>query len=115
MTVFSSFGYWRIDKLKPATAPTSRISRLTTIDSTGRRMKISVTFIARAFDRESGSVVRKFRRERQGALVVGRDRGAVEEHLVLTKRHHRVPGLEPAENGDAAVDVLACRHRLAFG
>src|SRR5258705_13665930 len=45
-TVFDSFGYCRIGRLVAALKPISRISRLTTTDSTGRLMKMSVQTIA---------------------------------------------------------------------
>src|ERR1700751_1674428 len=45
-TVFESFGYCRIGSTIAARKPISRISRLTTIDSTGRLIKISVKAIA---------------------------------------------------------------------
>ena len=45
-TVFDSFGYCRIGRTVAARKPISRISRLTTTDSTGRLMKISVKAIA---------------------------------------------------------------------
>src|SRR5436853_3375605 len=45
-TVFDSFGYCRIGNTLAARRPSSRISRLTTTDRTGRLMKISVKAIA---------------------------------------------------------------------
>src|ERR1700724_2835206 len=45
-TVFDSFGYCRIGRLVAARKPIRRISRLTTTDSTGRLMKISVQTMA---------------------------------------------------------------------
>src|SRR5436189_5634199 len=45
-TVFDSFGYCRIGNTDAARRPSSRISRLTTTDRTGRLMKISVKAIA---------------------------------------------------------------------
>ncbi len=42
IVVLESSGYWRIGSLNPAWAPTRRMSRLTTVASTGRLMKISV-------------------------------------------------------------------------
>ena len=42
IVVFDSFGYWRICRPVIALRPISRISRLTTSASTGRRMKMSV-------------------------------------------------------------------------
>ncbi len=46
-TVFDSFGYCRIGRLVAALKPIRRISRLTTTDSTGRLMKMSVQTIAK--------------------------------------------------------------------
>src|SRR5215831_16159919 len=46
MTVLSSFGYCRIGSVQSARAPISRMRRLTTSDSTGRRMKMSVKAMA---------------------------------------------------------------------
>ncbi len=42
MVALSRFGYWRTGNDTSALAPTSRISRLTTVARTGRRMKRSV-------------------------------------------------------------------------
>src|ERR1700751_3679232 len=42
IVVFDSLGYWRICRPVIALRPISRISRLTTSASTGRRMKMSV-------------------------------------------------------------------------
>jgi hypothetical protein len=46
MTAFSVFGYSSTGSDMKARMPSTRISRLTTLASTGRRMKISVNFIA---------------------------------------------------------------------
>jgi hypothetical protein len=46
-TVFDSFGYCRIGITVAARKPINRIKRLTTTDSTGRLMKISVRTIVR--------------------------------------------------------------------
>src|SRR5580658_6508460 len=45
---FSVCGYWLTGKLPTERRPSTRISRLMTIASTGRRMKMSVKFMARA-------------------------------------------------------------------
>jgi hypothetical protein len=42
----SSFGYWRTFSVRIAWSPAMMITRLTTIASTGRRMKRSVNFMA---------------------------------------------------------------------
>src|SRR5450432_1919632 len=47
-TAFSVWGYWLTGKLPTERNPSTRISRLTTIASTGRRMKRSVKFMVRA-------------------------------------------------------------------
>ena len=46
MVVLDSSGYCRIGSLNPACAPISKMSRLTTLASTGRLMKISVKDMA---------------------------------------------------------------------
>ena len=57
MTVaLSSFGYWRTLSVRIAWMPAMMMMRLTTIASTGRRMKMSVSFIgASAIVAGSGS------------------------------------------------------------
>src|SRR5579863_5536347 len=47
-TAFSVWGYWLTGKLPTDRSPKTRISRLMTTASTGRRMKISVKFMSRA-------------------------------------------------------------------
>ena len=47
MVVFDSSGYCRTCRLKAALRPMSRMSRLTTEASTGRRMKMSVNDMGR--------------------------------------------------------------------
>src|SRR5487761_918803 len=113
ITVFSSFGYCRIGRLKPATAPISRISRLTTADSTGRRMKRSVKLIGPRSSRDL--IGRDLGGKRETAAVAGRHRGAVEQHLVLAQRHHPVARLDAAQDGNAGTDMLAGRHPHALG
>src|SRR3954470_17751259 len=69
ITVFDSLGYCRIGRLVAALKPISRISRLTTTDSTGRLMKMSVQTIAM---RSRSLVARRLRGNRRSR--VGRDR-----------------------------------------
>src|SRR6188472_1447586 len=96
-TVFDSFGYCRIGSEVAALKPISRISRLTTSDSTGRLMKISVKAIAGApwsilvaapsGSAKNGSVTR--RRGRYRRQRIGRDgdrRTGLQ--LELPDRHH---------------------------
>ena len=45
-TVSLVSGYWRTSRENRERRPTTRISRLTTLASTGRRMKMSVKFMA---------------------------------------------------------------------
>jgi hypothetical protein len=47
-TVFSVDGYWRTSSRSSERTPASRISRLITVASTGRWMKMSVNFIDRS-------------------------------------------------------------------
>src|SRR5271155_1049414 len=47
-TAFSVWGYWLTGKLPTERRPSTRISRLITIASTGRRIKRSVKFMSRA-------------------------------------------------------------------
>ena len=42
----SSFGYWRTLSVRTACSPAMMMTRLTTMASTGRRMKMSVSFTA---------------------------------------------------------------------
>src|SRR3979490_2871371 len=46
-TAFSVWGYWLTGNVPTEGKPSTRISRLTTIASTGRRMKRSVKFMVR--------------------------------------------------------------------
>src|SRR5262245_23243987 len=68
MDVFGSSAYCLIGSLKPACAPTRRISRLTTVASTGRLMKISVKLM--------GLLLRQLRRRTERARIVDLDGGA---------------------------------------
>src|SRR5262245_8463870 len=60
MFVLVIFGYWRTGRLNPAARPTSRMSRLTTLASTGRRMNGSVN----AMGLKLGSLGRRRKRLR---------------------------------------------------
>src|SRR5690348_12489017 len=98
ITVFSSFGYCRIGKLKPETAPIRRMSRLTTVDSTGRRMKRSVKVMA------SGSIHRGRRWRRELGAVAWRDGRTIKEDLVLAQGDDPLARFDPAQNGDAIAE-----------
>jgi hypothetical protein len=50
----SSLGYCRTVRLRIACRPAITMTRLTTIASTGRRMKMSVNFMARLSDFRAG-------------------------------------------------------------
>src|SRR5215510_15010051 len=109
-TVFESFGYCRIGSTIAARKPINRISRLTTTDSTGRLMKISVHDIAWP----QKSVARRLRRNRRRRI--GRDRhSGAGLQLELAERDHAVTGLQTLENLGAAVDAIACLHEGARG
>src|SRR5579863_3778360 len=99
-TVFDKRGYCRIGNTVAARKPIKRISRLTTTESTGRLMKISVQIIgqlrslnSRARD-EWRSVARRFRRNRRRRIGRDRDRSTGLQ-LQLADRDHAVARLEP--------------------
>jgi len=62
-TVFDNFGYCRIGSTVAARKPINRIKRLTTTDSTGRLMKISVMAIA--------AISLVFRHDHRGSCPAG--------------------------------------------
>src|ERR1700747_2586879 len=89
-TAFSVFGYWRTCRSASARSPSTRISALTTIESTGRFTKMSVKFIASSARCSAAASVLL----RRGVRVVGRlhavvdaDRRAALE-LDLAAGHH---------------------------
>src|SRR5512135_1936843 len=97
-TEFSVFGYCLIGRPKIERRPSTRISRLMTIASTGRRMKTSVSFIVAAL---------LFLR--RGVRVVGR------LHAVVDHQRRAVLELQLAA-GDhlgARVDAFEQRHLIA--
>src|SRR5271157_2887596 len=70
MVVFEVWGNCRTCSFSPAMAPTSRIRRLTTVASTGRRMKRSVNaFIAERSWAEASRLGRHGRRRQRGRSV----------------------------------------------
>src|SRR3954452_22023009 len=100
ITVFFNSGYCRTGSSKNARRPISRISRLTTAASTGRRTKMSVN------ERMPGSVrlLGRWRRgDRQGVAAGNRNRRPVLQ-LELARAHHPVAGLYAAHERDAAAE-----------
>src|SRR4051812_37836166 len=95
MTVFWSSGYCRTVRSKKARAPISRISRLTTIARTGRRMKRSVKRMA--------LFLWHFRRVLQTLLVGEDDLGAVVQ-LELAADHHTLALGDTLQHRDLAVE-----------
>src|SRR5438552_11858660 len=108
-TVFYSFGYCRIGIVIAARNPISRISRLTTTDSTGRLMKISVNDIVMASKK---SVTRRLRRNRR-RRIGGDGHGRPRLQLELAERDHAVALLEALQDLGAALDAVAGLHEGA--
>src|SRR6266536_405825 len=94
-TAFSVFGNCRTERLVSARRPSTRISRLTVMASTGRRMKMSVKFIGAAsfFLRRWIGAVRRLH------AVVDDERRAVLQ-LDGAACHHRRTRLDALENRD---------------
>src|SRR4029079_1835791 len=84
--------YWRIGSLKPACAPTRRMSRLTTVASTGRLIKILVKCI--------GLLPRPLGLWLQRVAIVDLDRRTGLE-LELAARHHLVAFVDSFDNGNS--------------
>src|SRR6516165_10116736 len=93
-TAFWVSGYWRTESPTMERKPSTSTTRLTTMDSTGRRMKISVKFMA-------GPLL--LLRMRVG--VVGRLHGVVDHHrrvvlqLALAAGDHFVALLQALDDG----------------
>src|SRR5689334_24906540 len=103
MTVFDSFGYCRIGSTIAARRPISRISRLTTTDSTRRLMKISVQ------DIESLEVAVTQRLRRDRLRRIGRDRHArTGVQLELSERNDAVDGLQASQDLGATLHAVTC-------
>src|SRR4029450_5385311 len=99
MVVLEVFGNCRTGRLKPEARPISRISRLTTVASTGRRMKMSVN------DMGSRLLPGPVFGPRQRLGVVDADAGARIE-LDLAGRHHLLAGHQPIDNGNPVLTHL---------
>src|SRR5262245_60220762 len=90
IVVLYSSGYCRIGSLNPACAPIRKISRLTTVASTGLLMKMSV--------KRMGLLLGKLRRRLQRARIVDFDGGAGLQ-LELAARDHLLAVLDALEDG----------------
>src|SRR5579871_4301436 len=98
IVVFEVCGNWRICSLNAAIEPTSRMSRLTTLASTGRRMKRSVKeFMLSPL---LSSLPRRLGGGRQGRAIVEHDRH-VGLQLDLAGRHHFLARLHALGDSDA--------------
>src|SRR3954471_2243275 len=97
-------GYCRTDSERTDWMPATRMTRLTTTASTGRRMKRSVSFMS-AVLRLRGRVV--------GGLdaVVDGHRG-VRPQLEHARGDHLLAGLQPGEHGDLVAAGAAHAHDL---
>ena len=93
-------GYWRIGRLQPACKPTSRMSRLTTEASTGRRMKRSVKRAHGCY-----SILDLARLLQLDGIVDPYRRSGPE--LELADAYHLIAFLQPFSDRDAALAQLA--------
>src|SRR5690606_38988479 len=107
MVVFDSSGYSRICRLNTACRPISRISRLTTVARTGRRMKISVKAIA------CGLLVRTHGRRVERDAVIDDDR-RTRPQFELPRGDDDLARLQPLENLDAIAARFADAHEAPF-
>src|SRR6185295_5162529 len=106
MVVFDSSGYWRTCRLNAALRPISRMSRLTTEDSTGRRMKMSVKAM------RSPLLQRPYGRRHQCLRVVDLDVAAVEQ-LHLACGDDLLARGEARRDRDAVLPHLSAFHEAA--
>src|SRR5208282_6733909 len=108
MVVFEVAGNCRTCSLKPAIPPMSRINRLTTLASTGRRMKRSVkAFIG------AGSRSRRFRWRRKRGAFVDCD-WHIGLQLDLTGGHHPLARLNPLDDRNPLAAHGANAHEAAL-
>src|SRR4029079_10287899 len=91
--------------LKPACAPTSRMSRLTTVASTGRLMKMSVKRI--------GLLLRQLSRSFYRARIVDLDGGA-RLQFELAAAHHLLSCGDAFEDGDPVALGRPDAHKTAL-
>src|ERR1700680_2605343 len=116
-TAFSVCGYWLTGRRPTDRKPSTRISRLMTTASTGRRMKRSVKFMAPSslFLRRRVLVV-----ERLHAVVDAQRRAVLQ--FKLSARDHRRPFGHALQNGDLIASrrprgdehLLRLHFRVAF-
>src|SRR5262245_43679574 len=101
----SSFGYWRTFRPRIACRPATMISTLTTIASTGRRRKRSVSFMA--------SAVRGVRLQLRLRLhAVVHHHGRVVPQLESPGAHHVLAGVDALVDGDEVTARRARAHEL---
>ena len=110
IVVFEVCGNWRICSFSPAIEPMSRISRLTTVASTGRRMKRSVkAFIGRAVTASA------FRRAAAAPASRRSTTGELFCSLIWPAITTRSPAFTPSIDLDALASRLADAHEAALG
>src|SRR5215472_615459 len=110
---FSLLGYCRMVRERIAWRPAIRITRLTTMAMTGRRMNRSVNFICSPF---FGSLFGGFRRQlsRRREGVVDAHRHAIAQ-LEGAAAHHRLAGIEPRDYRDEIPAALADSDKPLLG
>src|SRR5690348_15859396 len=102
-TAFWVAGYWRTRNAVSARSARTRIDALTTIATTGLRMKISVKFMARALGPSSPLVPASTLLGRR-MRVVGRPHAVIDSHgrtclqLDLAAADHLRPGIESGQD-----------------
>src|SRR5436190_3296967 len=101
----SSLGYWRTFRLRIACSPATMISTLTTIASTGRRRKRSVSFMASAVGRGRGEL-------RLGLDGVVHDDGRVVAQLECARAHHLLAGRDALGDRDEVAPGRPRAHEL---
>src|SRR6478752_6982025 len=106
-TAFCVLGYWLIGSVNTDRRPSTTISRLTTMASTGRRMKMSVKFTLFFLRRRRG-VVRGLH------LVVDRD-GRVVLELELAAGDHLVALLQAGQDRHLVAARRSCGHEHLLG
>src|SRR5580704_8408123 len=117
-TAFSVWGYWLTGKLPTERKPSTRINRLMTAARTGRLMKRSVKFMARA----SSLLRRRVLVVQRLHAVVDAHRRSVLQFELPTGDHHRPLGhplqdrdLIPARRPGGDEHLLRLELGIAFG
>src|SRR6185503_12538017 len=103
-TAESLRGYWRTLSERIDWSPAIRITRLTTIERTGRRTKRSVNFISAVLRLRRRAVARLH-------LVVDHDRGAVAE-LEHARGHDLLAGFHAGGDRHLVAAAIAELHEL---